>query len=87
MENKNQKIWEKDFTERDILDDFDIFIIYGTHKKTYYSLSGIINEFIDYIDDDIRNIYKDRSIQVEIKKHIMGICFKNKNRLLDKYGE
>ena len=87
MENKNQKIWEKDFTERDILDDFDIFIMYGTHKKTYDSLSGIINEFIDYIDDDIRNIYKDRSIQVEIKKHIRGICFRNKNRLLDKYGE
>lgn len=87
MENKNQKIWEKDFTERDILDDFDIFIIYGTHKKIYYSLSGIINEFIDYIENDIKNVYKDKSIQMEIKKHIRGICFRNKNRLLNKYGE
>lgn len=87
MENKNQKIWEKDFTEQDILDDFDIFIIYGTHKKIYYSLSGIINEFIDYIENDIKNVYKEKSIQVEIKKHIRGICFRNKNRLLDKYGE
>lgn len=87
MKSKNQKIWEKDFVEKDILDDFDMFIIYGKHKKVYYSLSGIINEFIDYIDNDIRNIYKDKSIQMEIKKHIRGICFRNKNRLLDKYGE
>lgn len=87
MENITQKIWEKDFTEKDILDDFDVFIIYGTHKKIYYSLSGIINEFIDYIETDIKNVYKEKSIQVEIKKHIRGICFRNKNRLLDKYGE
>lgn len=87
MKSKNQKIWEKDFVEKDILDDFDMFIIYGKHKKVYYSLSGIINEFIDYIDNDIRNIYKDKSTQMEIKKHIRRICFRNKNRLLDKYGE
>lgn len=87
MKSKNQKIWERDFVEKDILDDFDMFIIYGKHKKVYYSLSGIINEFIDYIDNDIRNIYKDKSTQMEIKKHIRGICFRNKNRLLDKYGE
>lgn len=87
MKNVNQKEWEKDFIEKDILDDFDMFIMYGTHKKTYYSLSGIINEFIDYIENDIVNIYKEKSIQTEIKKHIRGICFRNKEKIFKKYGE
>ena len=84
---KNSKEWEKDFVEKDVLDSFDIFIQYGKHKKEYYSLSSIINEFIDYMDYDIKNIYQNKTIQTEIKKHIRGICFRNKNSLLNKYGQ
>ena len=84
MENYN---WKKDFEEKDILDSFDIFIKYGTHKKKYYSLSGIITEFIDYMSNDIEDTYSNKTIQKEIKKYIRGVCFHNKQILLDKYGE
>lgn len=84
---EKSKIWEKDFLEKDVLDSFDIFMQYGKHKKEYYSLSGIINEFIDYMDFDIKTIYHDKSTQMEIKKHIRGICFRNKGILFGKYGE
>lgn len=82
-----EKIWEKDFLENDVMDSFDIFIMYGNHKKQYYSLSGIINEFIDYMDKDIQDNYQNKAMQQEIKKHIRGICFKNKRKILLKYGE
>lgn len=84
MESVN---WKKDFEEKDVLDSFDIFIMYGVHKKKYYSLSGIINEFIDYMYNDIKNAYPNKEMQKEIKKHIRGICFSNKNILFEKYGE
>lgn len=79
------EIWNNDFIEEDILDSFDFFIENGKHKKQYYSLSGIINEFIDYMEQDIISAYPKQVIQ--IKKHIRGVCFRNKTRILDKYGE
>lgn len=82
----SSKDWEKDFVETDILDSFDIFMQYGEHKKDCYSLSGIINEFIDYMDNDIKETYSNKNIQDDVKKHIRGICFHNKNKLFDKYG-
>lgn len=87
MEKMNEKKWGQDFLERDILDDFDIFIMNGNHKKKVYSLTGIINEFIDYMEYDIIINYPNKKEQIEIKKHIRGICFKNKSFLFDKYGE
>lgn len=84
---EKSKEWGKDFLEKDVLDSFDIFMQYGKHKKKYYSLSGIINEFIDYMDYDIKHIYQDKFTQTEIKKHIRGICFRNKSILFEKYGE
>lgn len=84
LENNN---WKKYFLEKDILDDFDIFVEYGRHKKRYYSLSGIINEFIDYMEYDINELYEDKYTRNAIKKHIRGVCFRNKGSLLGKYGE
>lgn len=78
--------WKENFLEQDILDDFEIFMKYGTHKKKEYSLNEIIEEFIFYINKDIQNIYQSKSIQTDIKKHIRGICYKNKGKLFDKYG-
>ena len=71
-------------------DDFDYLLESGlkTHIIIMEFVTGKkLTDIIDYIDNDIRNIYKDKSTQMEIKKHIRGICFRNKNRLLDKYGE
>lgn len=79
--------WKKDFLEQDILDDFDIFMEYGEHKKMEYSLDEVINEFIFYINKDIQSIYQSKSIQADIKKYIRGICYKNKRKLFDKYGK
>lgn len=78
--------WKQDFEEKDVLDSFDIFIKYGSFKKECYSLSGIITEFINYMNSDIENAYPNKDIQKEIRKHIRGICFNNKKVLLDKYG-
>ena len=44
-------------------------------------------EFENY-EQEIKNSDKRRkTIQKEIKKHIRGVCFHNKQILLDKYGE
>lgn len=86
IRNERQN-WKQFFLEKDILDDFDIFMCYGTLKKERYSLSGIINEFIYYMEKDIKDNYKDKVIQNEIKKHIRGICFKNKATLYKLYGK
>lgn len=74
---------EIDFTEKDILDSFDYFMENANHKKKEYSLSGIIMEFLDYMEDDIVESYKDKSSY--IRKHIKSVCFNNKEYIYNKY--
>lgn len=76
---------EIDFTEQDILDSFDFFMENAEHKKREYSLTGIIMEFLAYLEDDIVTSYGNKSYI--IKRYIKNVCFNNKEYLYKKYGK
>ena len=75
-----------DFTEKDILDSFDIFMKYGKHTKTYYYLDEIIDEFLYYMTEDIIETYGKENLY-KCKKFLRNKLNNNEEYLYNKYGE
>ena len=75
-----------DFTEKDILDSFDIFIQYGKHTKKYYYLDEIIDEFLQYMAKDIIETYGKENLY-KCKKFLKNKLNNNSEYLYNKYGE
>ena len=75
-----------DFTEKDILDSFDIFMEYGKHIKKYYYLDEIIDEFLYYMAEDIIETYGKENLY-KCKKFLRNKLNNNEEYLYNKYGE
>lgn len=75
-----------DFTEKDILDSFDIFMEYGKHIKKYYYLDEIIDEFLYYMTEDIIETYGKKNLY-KCKKFLRNKLNNNEEYLYNKYGE
>ena len=75
-----------DFTEKDILDSFDIFMEYGKHIKKYYYLDEIIDEFLQYMAKDIIETYGKENLY-KCKKFLKNKLNNNSEYLYNKYGE
>ena len=75
-----------DFTEKDILDSFDIFMKYGKHTKKYYYLDEIIDEFLYYMTEDIIETYGKENLY-KCKKFLRNKLNNNEEYLYNKYGE
>ena len=75
-----------DFTEKDILDSFDIFMEYGKHIKKYYYLDKIIDEFLYYMTEDIIETYGKENLY-KCKKFLKNKLNNNSEYLYNKYGE
>ena len=75
-----------DFTEKDILDSFDIFMEYGKHIKKYYYLDEIIDEFLYYMTEDIIKTYGKENLY-KCKKFLRNKLNNNEEYLYNKYGE
>lgn len=75
-----------DFTEKDILDSFDIFMKYRKHTKKYYYLDEIIDEFLYYMTEDIIETYGKENLY-KCKKFLRNKLYNNEEYLYNKYGE
>ena len=75
-----------DFTEKDILDSFDIFMKDGKHTKKYYYLDEIIDEFLYYMTKDIIETYGKENLY-KCKKFLRNKLNNNEEYLYNKYGE
>ena len=75
-----------DFTEKDILDSFDIFMKYEKHTKKYYYLDEIIDEFLYYMTEDIIETYGKENLY-KCKKFLRNKLNNNEEYLYNKYGE
>ena len=75
-----------DFTEKDILDSFDIFMKYGKHTQKYYYLDEIIDEFLYYMTEDIIETYGKENLY-KCKKFLRNKLNNNEEYLYNKYGE
>lgn len=82
MEEKNFIKFE--FTTRDVLDSFDLFMINEKHKKDRYYLDEIITEFLQYIKKDLDY---DEITNKQCLSYMKKILFKNERYLLEHYGE
>ena len=82
MENNFVKF---DFTERDVLDSFEIYVESGKTKRKDYYLKDIIYEFLDYMEDDIIKAYGEENLY-KCKKFMKNKLFANTDYLCEKYS-